>query len=174
MATVAVTINSRKYDVVADESVEYIEMLGEHVNEKVDLVLRGGRNIMGERPVVLAALNICDEYFKVQEAGRLMKEQLQTSTDKLTAAQSENKKLKNENKKLKAELEEAESNQITIDETAIKAETANAKKQLEEAETQIKFLEGQIELLEDKLKKMEKDYAAREQEILEMIDKEVK
>ena len=40
MATVAVTINSRKYDVVADESAEYIEMLCAHINEKVDLVLR--------------------------------------------------------------------------------------------------------------------------------------
>lgn len=174
MATVAVTINSRKYDVVADESAEYIEMLCAHINEKVDLVLRGGRNIMGERPIVLAALNVCDEYFKVQEAGRLMKEQLQTCSDKLNAAQTENKKLKSDNKKLKAELDLAESDQITIDETAIKAETADAKKQLEEAGTQIKFLEGQIALLEDKLKKMEADYAAREQEFLEMIDKETK
>lgn len=174
MATVALTINSRKYDVVADESAEYIETLGAHINEKIELVLRGGRNIMGERPIVLAALNICDEYFKALETSRLVKEQLQSSSDKLTAAQSENKKLKSENQKLKAKLEEAESDQITIDETAIKAETADAKKQLEEAGTHIKFLEGQIELLEDKLKKMEHEYAAREQEFLEMIDNEGK
>jgi cell division protein ZapA (FtsZ GTPase activity inhibitor) len=172
MTKAAVTINSRKYDVVADESVEYIEMLGTHINEKVDLVIRGGRNIMGERPIVLAALNICDEYFKSQESSRLIKEQLQINSEKLDALQNENKKLKADNKKLKNELEDATSDQISIDETEIKAETADAKKQLEEAGTQIKFLEGQIEILEGKLRQMEQDYTAREKEILEMIDDE--
>lgn len=174
MATAAVTINSRKYNVVADESIEYIEMLGAHINEKVELMIRGGRNIMGERPIVLAALNICDEYFKAEESGKLMREQIQSLNEKLSAVQGENKKLKNQNKKLKSELDEAKSNQITIDETAIKAETTDAKQRLDEAGTQIKFLEGQVSLLEDKLKKMEDDYAAREQEILEMIDKDGK
>lgn len=171
MAVVAITINSRQYDVVANESTEYIEMLGKHINEKVELVLKGGRNIMGERPIVLAALNICDEYFKAEEASRMLKEQLQINSDKLAAAQNENKKLRSSNKNLKTELSEAESDQISIDETALKAETVDAKKQLEEAGTQIKFLEGQIEILENKIKKMERDYESREKEILEMIDK---
>ena len=32
---VSITINSRQYTVVAEESREYIERLGEHINEKV-------------------------------------------------------------------------------------------------------------------------------------------
>ena len=164
MAKVAITINSRQYDVIADESAEYIEKLGKHINEKVELVLKGGRNIMGERPIVLAALNICDEYFKAEESSRMFKEQLQINSKKLSSAQNENKKLKNE-------LDEAESDQISIDETALRAETSDAKQQLEQAGNQIKFLEGQIEILENRLKKMELEYSAREQEILEMIDK---
>ena len=62
---VGLVINSRLYTVVSDESVEYMEMLGEHINEKVNAVIKDGRHIMGERPVVLAALNICDEYYKL-------------------------------------------------------------------------------------------------------------
>ena len=97
----AITINSRRYTVVANESDEYIERLAEHINEKVDYVLKGGQNIIGERPIVLAALNICDEYFKTDEAGRLMKNQLQTCSDKLAAANDRCAALAKENKALK-------------------------------------------------------------------------
>lgn len=169
MAKVAIIINSRQYDVIADESAEYIEMLGKHINEKIELVLKGGRNVMGERPIVLAALNICDEYFKAEESSRMFKEQLQINSKKLNSAQNENKKLKSDNENLKTELDE--SDQISIDETVLKAETSDAKQQLEQAGNQIKFLEGQIEILENRLKKMEQEYSAREKEILEMIDK---
>ena len=42
---VSITINSRQYTVVAEESREYIERLGEHINEKVKNVLNGGQNV---------------------------------------------------------------------------------------------------------------------------------
>ncbi len=163
MTKTAVTINSRRYDVVAEESAEYIEKLAAHINEKVELVLRGGKNIIGERPIVLAALNICDEYFKLRDDRRA------------SSANSENRRLKAEIKKLRAELNaQNEDNQISIDETEIKAEKTDAANKLDKASAQIKFLEGQVTLLEGKLKKMEEDYAAREQEILDMIDKDTR
>lgn len=162
MTKAAVTINSRRYDVVAEESEEYIEKLAAHINEKVELVLRGGKNIIGERPIVLAALNICDEYFKLRD------------DRKTNAANSENRRLKNEIKKLRAELDKKINDQISIDETEMKAEKADAKNELDKAGEQIKFLEGQVALLEGKLKTMEEDYVKREQEILEMIDKDTK
>ena len=100
----AITINSRKYTVVANESEDYIRRLAEHINEKVDYVLKGGQNIIGERPIVLAALNICDEYFKTDEAGRLMKDQLQVCSDKLADANEKCRTLENENKDLQERL----------------------------------------------------------------------
>ena len=65
MNKVNITINSRIYTVVADEEERYIRRLCDYVNEKVNLVINEGNHIMGERPLVLAALNICDEYFKL-------------------------------------------------------------------------------------------------------------
>lgn len=166
----AITINSRRYTVVANESEEYIERLAEHINEKVDYVLKGGQNIIGERPIVLAALNICDEYFKTDEAGRLMKDRLQTCSDKLVAANERCKALEKENKALKERVDDAESGQVTMDETAARAEKAYARNKLNEANSQIKFLEGQIKLLENKIKEMQE----RETEILAMIDGDTK
>lgn len=145
---VTLTINSRQYTVVAEESVDYIEKLCEHINEKVDNVRSEGQNILGERPIVLAALNICDEYYKEIEAGKLIKEQMQKCSDK-------NIKLQQAVSDLRKELEEATSAQISIDETAMKAESEAVKNELSEANNQIKFLEGHITILENKIKELE-------------------
>lgn len=161
---VLVTINSRQYTVVAQESSEYIERLGNHINEKVENVIKGGQNVMGERPIVLAALNICDEYFKALEAGDVMSDRMQSMSDK-------NLKLQHALKNMQSELESLRSGQISIDETAIQAQLSAAKGDLEEANNQIKFLEGHITVLENKIKELEDRYAEREQEMLEMIDK---
>ncbi len=111
MNKVVLTINSRKYNVVAKESVEYIEALGEHINEKIEKVIQSGSNTLGERPLVLAALNICDEYFKVQEAGNLLNEQMQRCTQKLEEQMEQNQRLANENKQLRERMENMRRNQ---------------------------------------------------------------
>ena len=80
---VSITINSRQYTVVAEESREYIERLGEHINEKVKNVLNGGQNVLGERPIVLAALNICDEYFKALESDDSVKVEIEKLNSKI-------------------------------------------------------------------------------------------
>ena len=50
MNKVTITINSRQYNVVAEESEEYIQALGGHINEKIDKVLEGGTNVMANVP----------------------------------------------------------------------------------------------------------------------------
>ncbi len=111
MNKVVLTINSRKYNVVAKESTEYIEALGAHINEKIEKVIQSGSNTLGERPLVLAALNICDEYFKVQEAGTLLNEQMQRCTQKLEEQMEQNQRLANENKQLRERMESMRRNQ---------------------------------------------------------------
>jgi len=164
---VQLVINSRLYTVVAEESVEYMEMLGEHINEKVDAIVNEGKHILGERPIVLAALNICDEYYKLMasktdlEAERISK--LNTDNTKLKAEISE---LKETNKQLLNEIETLESGQVTIAETAAIARSIETQKELEDATMQIKFLEGQIKILEEKNEKLKKDCDRRVQDIL--------
>ena len=171
MSKVTITINSRQYTVVAEESEEYIQALGDHINEKINNVLESGANVMGERPLILAALNICDEYFKVNEAGYTVNEQLKVCTAKLNTQIDENNNLREQIKNLQADLVELKSGQVTIDETETKATTEMLSKQLMEAEEKIKFLEGQIRLMENKQKDMQQEFAAREQEIHDMIEK---
>ena len=129
MSKVTITINSRQYTVVAEESEEYIQALGEHINEKINNVLESGANVMGERPLVLAALNICDEYFKVHEAGYTVNEQLKVCTAKLNSQIDENNNLRDQIQSLQSDLNELKSGQITMDETEAKAPTDMLSKQ---------------------------------------------
>ena len=161
---VTFTINSRQYTVVAEESVEYLERLCAHVNEKVENVLREGQNIMGERPIVLAALNICDEYYKSLDSSKGSKGTLRELED-------QNRKLQRKITELTKELDMANSDQISIDETAIKAEVASVKNELDEERNKNKFLEGQIKVLEKRIEEEKARYAEREAEFLEMIEK---
>lgn len=139
---VSITINSRQYTVVAAESAEYIQRLGNHINEKVETVLKGGQNIMGERPVVLAAFNICDEYFKSAQEADELKGQVKLTADR-------NDYLEQKVYELKKQIEEMASVQISMDEAALKAETAAVQKELDDAKKQIKLLEEKLQAVQN-------------------------
>lgn len=162
---VQLVINSRLYTVVSDESVEYMEMLGEHIDEKVQAVVSEGKHIMGERPIVLAALNICDEYYK------LLASKTDLEAERISRIDAENTKLKDEisglkeaNKLLQEEIEMLESGQVTIAETEAIAKSIETQQELTEANRQITFLEGQIKSLEEKNRNLKADCDRRVQE----------
>lgn len=172
MNKVTLTINSRQYNVIAEESEEYIQALGDHINNKIERVLESGSNIMGERPLILAALNICDEYFKVNEAGYTVNEQLKACTKKLDNQIEENIQIKKQLEGLENEIKDLKSGQVSMTETQMQADNEDLRKRLADAEGKIKFLEGQIKISEEKRKKMKQEFAAREQEILDLIERQ--
>lgn len=137
---VEVVINSRKYTVLADETEEYINKLADHINEKVKLVLGSGQNVIGERPVILAALNICDEYFKCQEAGKMLSEQLLAQNEKLELANKTIQELESANKTV---LEHRNSNpQISFEEEEAILALDKAKARIKELEEQVANLKN--------------------------------
>lgn len=141
MNKVSITINSRHYTVMAEESEEYIRSLCDHINEKVDLVLGSGANVMGERPIVLAALNICDEYFKVKEAGYTIGEQISRYTEKIEEEQAKNKRLQKKINELES-LTDTDDEQVSFDENELAV--SELKEELEKAKNRIKYLEGKL------------------------------
>lgn len=152
-----ITINSRVYTVVARENTEYLKSLGDYISEKVNLVLREGNHIMGEKPLVLAALNICDEYFKLLDKSE--------PQEKMSELLTQNKRLESELREMKqAELSQTEKNATVTEELEL------TQRILEEAEDKIKFLEGQIQIKENMLKKQRSEFAIREKELLDMLE----
>ena len=133
---VEVTINSRRYAVLANESEAYLRKLAGHIDEKVKIVLKNGQNIMGERPVVLAALNICDEYYKCEEAGHVLQKQLAVCSDKLTKAKAEVQSLKKATPQMSFDEQEAEEKLRKKDD-----ELKRANDRIRELEQRVKELE---------------------------------
>lgn len=168
---VMLTINSRLYTVVADESTQYMEMLGEHINEKVEEVVKGGKNILGERPIVLAALNICDEYYKLMSSKADMKtDELVGINKKNEALRNEIAILKSENKTFREEIERLESGQITIVQTEnmtrLQDELKEATEQGSHYRRKIAELEGKVAELEKKNKDIKEQCDRRIDDII--------
>lgn len=154
---ITVSINSRKYTVVADENEAYIRSLCEYVNEKVETVLREGSHVMGEKPLLLAALNICDEYFKLLE-----KDDSELQIENLIS----------ENRAMKESIEKAEDDAKEKDKkiAELQDEVDIAEKMLKESESKIKELENKITQKETAIKKQRSEFAIREKEILDMLE----
>ncbi len=84
------SVNGRMYTFVSEDSPEYMEKLCKFLNENIDKVKQMNPSLLGERHLVLAALNICDELYKAKLGGKVMLEKAQKSYDEVVA---ENKRL---------------------------------------------------------------------------------
>lgn len=157
MNRINITINSRVYTVVAEEEEGYLKRLCDYVNEKVKLVINEGTHVMGEKPLVLAALNICDEYFKLLDSTNPVQ-----NISEIIA----------KNKQLEAELRELRKDGGNAAEKIeeLRSEAALAEKMFDETEEKVKFLEGQIRLMETRLKQQRGEFAIREKELLDMLE----
>jgi cell division protein ZapA (FtsZ GTPase activity inhibitor) len=152
-----ITINSRVYTVVADENTEYLQKLCGYVNDKVNIVLREGQHVIGEKPLVLAALNICDEYFKLLDKSE--------PTEKLTELLTENNRLKDELREMSKSEEENDKKM-----TELSDELEITKKVLDETEEQVKQLQEQLKEKDNKMKNQRGEFAIREKELLDMLE----
>ena len=157
MNRINITINSRVYTVVANEEEAYLRRLCNYVNEKVKLVLNEGTHIMGEKPLVLAALNICDEYFKLLDSA--------VPYENMSEIIARNKQLEAEIRELK---KDSNTSQEKIDELI--SEVKLTEKMFDENEQKVKFLEGQISSMESRLRKQRSEFAIREKELLDMLE----
>ena len=72
-----VTIDGQEYTLVAGEDTAYMKKVADHVDAKVREIRENGK-ISGNDAVILAALNISDEYFKQVEAAEALRGQIKT------------------------------------------------------------------------------------------------
>ena len=114
----SVTINGRMYTLISEESQDYMKELSEYVNESVRKVKNNNPALLGERPIVLAALNICDELFKAELGGKIMREKAQKNYDDIVA----------ENKRLR---EIVNNSEYEIDIAALQRQLDDAKREIE-------------------------------------------
>ena len=113
---------------------------------------------MGERPVILAALNICDEYFKALQGGSEMEQYVQNMNRKYEEVVAENRHLH----------ELFDNNEFEIDIKSLQGEIEKSKVIIEQRDDKIRHLENSIEALRLKYEKdienMKKKYEKENKE----------
>lgn len=151
-----IAINGRQYTLVSDESPEYLKMLSDHINDKVTFIRKYSSNTLGERPVILAALNICDEYFKALKGGEELKEQMKRINQKTEEIMDENRHLH----------ELFDENEFEIDIKTMQSEIDRYKEAAAAKDDKIRHLESSVEALklkyEKDLEKLKRKYDENE------------
>lgn len=102
---VTVTINGQEFNLVAAEDAAYMKKVAAHVDAKIQEVSQSGKIASGDA-VVLACLNMADEYFKSLETAEALRAQIKgyleeakSLNDKLSEAKREIFKLQSQNQK---------------------------------------------------------------------------
>ena len=158
MNRVNITINSRIYTVVADEDTEYLKSLCDYVNEKVNAVIAEGVHVMNDKPVVLAALNICDEYFKLLNS----RVEIEKMPSDLLA---ENERLEGVIRDYQKKVKELHENI-----TGLTEELELSNKMIDEEEQQLKTLTDELHEKDELIKRMKSDFAIKQRELLNMLE----
>ena len=104
-----VTICDQEYTLVADESAEYMEHVAAFVSGKLSEILAAGR-VGRADAAVLAAVNITDEFFKLQNVDEQLRSQIKDCLDETAKAQNEVSELKREVFRLQQRLDSRNKN----------------------------------------------------------------
>lgn len=83
-SAVKIEILGREYNIRSDEEEERVKKVGEYINKKVKEVTQATPNISTLNAVILAALNIANDYFDLLEEKEELKRELGARTGRLT------------------------------------------------------------------------------------------
>ena len=66
MADIKISILGKEYSIKSDLERSYLNQIGEHLNQKVEQVLKTTKTVATLNVLVLAAMDIANDYFKVR------------------------------------------------------------------------------------------------------------
>ena len=64
MENVTITILGKEYSIKSDVEKESLDRIASHLNKKVDEIMQTSRTAAAHNVLILAAMNIADEYFR--------------------------------------------------------------------------------------------------------------
>lgn len=64
MENVTITIFGKEYSIKSDVEKESLDRIASHLNKKVDEIMKTTRTAAAHNVLILAAMNIADEYFR--------------------------------------------------------------------------------------------------------------
>lgn len=122
---VVVRICGEEFALFTDDSIEYTQSVGNHVNSEMQKCLSAKMGRMNA--AIMAALNIADELFKVRETDEQLRVQIKSALDEAARVKAEVNALKRESLSLQKKLEKAEKAQLKAEKSLLKAQKAAPK-----------------------------------------------
>ena len=77
MSDIKISIIGKEYSIKSDLEKGYLDQIGEYLNQKVEEVLRTTKTVATHNVLILAAMDIANDYFKVKG----LKEELTTMVE---------------------------------------------------------------------------------------------
>lgn len=100
---ITVSICGEEYTFTAEESSSYMQKVAALVDAKMEEILSASHYSMMDA-AILSAVNIADEYLKLQGSGENLRSQLKSYLDEANAAKAEVSELKREVFRLQQEI----------------------------------------------------------------------
>lgn len=102
---VKMTIMGADYTVIAEDDVQYVQLLGKELDLKMDGIVKANRHLSVTQAAVLAALDYADESKKAIETADRLREQIKDYLDDASSAKSKADIARHETEKYKKEVE---------------------------------------------------------------------
>jgi cell division protein ZapA len=144
VSIITVKINGMEYNLRGEENDEYLQMIGQYVDNKINSLMFKNSKISRPDATILAAINLGDEVFKNKEA-------YERANENYKMIVKEQKDLISEVEGLKRDLQAAKQE----NEDLKKASTEDS--EIEKLEDEVTYLKEQLELMDQVVQELKKD-----------------
>lgn len=104
-----VRIHGKEYMIKGEESEEYMQKVANYIDKKMAEVSKNSVRMSAAATAILTAVNVADDYFKLQQSVADMKRDLEVKTKDVEAYKDEINKLKMKNTQTQLELAKVKS-----------------------------------------------------------------
>jgi cell division protein ZapA len=147
---VTVNIMGNEYTMVGRESEEYLQSVALYVDKKMRELHKKNGMLNNLMVAILTALNVADEYFKLQQELEVVKKEASKPGKELEDSRYQLRKAKEEISRLNSEVENLRQQLGNSQE-----EASNIYNEWLKAQKEIKELGGKIDFLEEQNKELE-------------------
>lgn len=146
MSIITVKINGMEYNLRGEENDEYLQMVAQYVDNKINSLMFKNSKISRPDATILAAINLGDEVFKNKEA-------CERANENYKMIAKEQKNLISEVEGLKRDLQAAKKE----NEDLRKVNTSDKDEEIGKLKDEVTYLKEQLELMDQVVQELKKD-----------------
>ena len=80
-----ITLMGRTFKIRSEQDPEYLSQVADYIDEKIDGITQGQRNMAPQNALLLTVLNIADELFQAKQQHESLKENIRAQSRNLLA-----------------------------------------------------------------------------------------